>query len=81
MKYDYDLRWNRIGAIGFLLLNLGVAGWNGYYGSWNVTVAALIWAGNCWMWLGMIRGSQRTRDQARIIEAGLHAAALGRFDE
>lgn len=80
MKYDSDLRWARTGARGMLLLNLAAAGWNAYRGNWAVAVACVVWAGNCVVWLSMICGQQRTRDQGRIIESAVLGTLRGAMD-
>lgn len=80
MKYDYDLRWARTAALGFVGLNLAAAGWNAYAGNWAVVAACVVWAGNCFAWLSLIRAQQHTRDQGRILESAVNGMLAGKVD-
>ena len=80
VKYDSDLRWARTSAGGFFVLNLASAGWNAYAGNWAVVAACVVWAGNCCVWLSLIRGQQRTRDQGRILESAVMGVLAGKVD-
>jgi len=77
MRFDDDLKWARLAARGWLVVNLVLAAAFAYGRHWSNTLAALIWAGNCVVWLRIIYSCQVTRDEIRIVEAvinGVHKA-------
>ena len=77
MRFDDDLKWARLAARGLLAVNLVLAAAFGYGRQWSNTLATLIWAGNCVVWLRTVYACQVTRDEIRIVEAainGVHKA-------
>jgi hypothetical protein len=80
MRFDDDLKWARLAARGFLVVNLVIAAVNAYGRNWFDALGCLIWAGNCGVWLLHVRAQQRTRDQGRILEAAVLGTLRGTMD-
>ena len=58
--------------------NLALAGWSLWpRHEWWVSLAYVIWAINCWTWLGTLKVQQRTRDAGRVLESAVLAVLEG----
>ena len=83
MIYDRDLKWISWAILVLLSFNLGGAIGNAFRHNWLNSVSFLIWFANIWIWRGIIRAQQRTRDAARLTDAVVLQVLRdsGRMDE
>jgi len=73
MSYDRDIFWARMAAFGLVVGNAVAAIMNLVAHNWVVGIACFIWLYNSLMLIWSSRLQQRTRDQGRVIQAGLDA--------
>jgi hypothetical protein len=71
MVYDRDLKWSVRASWGLLALNGGGALHSLWRRDWFTTAAYVIWICNIFMWRGMLKNSQRTRDMGRLTDAAI----------
>jgi len=73
MIHDADLKyWRRAFAL-MALLNLGTGVMNALEKHWWIVMACAVWAICCLMLRGYTATQQRTRDDARVTQAGIRS--------